>query len=398
HATLAKRLETASAMSMKGAVLMTGGKMTTCELALVSNKLAFIAANCLAFQPNSTVLDTSHQYQVMVSDGGKNSVGTFSVESTQVHPKYDPATFANNIALMTFDGGNETLWKNYISVNPSDWKKEFYVKHPLTDNMEWDTPLVQESSAEAPADCAGASPVYAVNNRDFVCTDVVAAGASQDGKKCVTPYGTVYGVGDTNLAIAGIYSHSVVLGDDMCGDAVVYSYYTLLSNFLQWGGSVANSTIYLYADDTSYIINNNPGYSMNNPQGNATISGLLMGGDLNTDQGVHVGPSSSSEEEPSSTEASSSMSEEEPISDEPVSEEPTSEDPSSSSGASEETPKKKSNLTTIIIIAAAVVVVLLIVGIIVWRKCKKRQTPANYTTQHNGYNDGIGRQDYYDEY
>ncbi|KAJ2303280.1 serine-type endopeptidase activity protein [Coemansia sp. Cherry 401B] len=383
--TFVKRLDTSSVMGMKGAVLVKNGSPTTCELALVSNKLAFVAANCLDYQPNSNILDTSSTYQVVVSDGGTGNVGTFKVASTQAHPKYNPGTFANNVAIMRFDGGDDVQWKNYIAANPSDWKNEFYVQRTYSGNT-WAMPQVQQSSGAAPSECSAASPIYAANTVDFMCTDKFTTSA-KNGTNCPMPFGTVYGVDDPDLAVAALYSHSVVVGDSLCGSTAVYSYYTVLSNFLEWGGAVAGSTIYLYTADMSYVNNNDPNYTMKDPTGDATISGLLIGGDLNSNQGVPVGPSSSSSvDEPTSTSAPS------------IASASAAEEPSSSPEATTEEPKKKSNLTTILIIVAAVILLLAIIGYLLYRKFKKRPTPTNMTTQYNNHNYAVGNQDYAPEY
>ncbi|KAI9481741.1 hypothetical protein LPJ78_004842 [Coemansia sp. RSA 989] len=384
--TVVKRLETSSVLGMKGGILVKNGTPTTCELALVSNKLAFVAANCLEYKPNSNILDDSASYQVMVSDGGTGNVGTFSVESTEAHPKYNPITFANNVAIVKFSGGNDVQWKNYIAANPSDWSNEFYVKRSVSGGS-WAMPQIQDSTGGAPAECGKASPLYASNTKDFMCTNKFTT-TNKDGKTCASPFGTVYGVHDPNLAVAAIYSHSVVVGDSLCDSSTVYSYYTVLSNYLEWGGAVAGSTIYLYTEDMSYINNNDPNYAMVDPSGEPSISGLLVGGDLNSDQGVHIGPSSSSED-PAPTSSSAAA-----ISTVPIAEEPSS----SPEPAAEEEEPKKNHLTTIIIIIAAVLLLLAIIGYILWRKCRKRPAPTNMTTQYNDHQYAMGAQDYAPEY
>ncbi|KAJ2267909.1 hypothetical protein GGH14_005919, partial [Coemansia sp. RSA 370] len=273
-------------------------------------------------------------------------------------------------------------WKNYIAANPNDWKSEFYVKRTIS-GSSWAMPQVQESTGAAPADCANASPIYAANTKDFLCTDKFTT-ATQDGKTCASPFGTVYGVADPDLAVAAIYSHSVVIGDSLCSSTKVYSYYTVLSNFLEWGGAVAGSTIYLYTPDMNYKNNDNPNYVMNDPSGDATISGLQIGGDLNNQQGEQVGPSSI--EKPSSTTIPT------------MSSVPITEQPSQSPEAVEEEPKKKSNLTTIIIIIAAVLLLLPIIGYLLWRKFKRRPAPTNMGTQYNNNQYAVGGQDYAPEY
>ncbi|KAJ2347130.1 hypothetical protein GGH91_001955, partial [Coemansia sp. RSA 2671] len=64
---LLKRLETSAITKQKGAILFANGKPTSCEVALNSNLMGYVAANCLSYMPDGSV-DMSKKYQVMVSD------------------------------------------------------------------------------------------------------------------------------------------------------------------------------------------------------------------------------------------------------------------------------------------------------------------------------------------
>ncbi|KAJ1811689.1 hypothetical protein LPJ60_006701, partial [Coemansia sp. RSA 2675] len=273
---LLKRLETSAITKQKGAILFANGKPTSCEVALNSNLMGYVAANCLSYMPDGSA-DMSKKYQVMVSDGTTTSLGMFDVSSATPHFKYDPATFANNLAFLKFNTGATRLWKNYIGANRADWTSKFFVSRGVNNGSPmpaWNPAQAVVESGDITAQCASASPLFASNTNDFVCTSQVVTTSSA----CALPYSSMYGVRDPDLAVAALYSHSVIIGDGLCKYTQIYNYYTLLSSYLEWGGNVAKATIYLYVADGKYVNNNNPNYSMVTPSGKPT--GLVVGGDL----------------------------------------------------------------------------------------------------------------------
>ncbi|KAJ1662340.1 hypothetical protein IW140_005952 [Coemansia sp. RSA 1813] len=387
-----KRLDTDAVQTMKGALLIKNGDVTTCELALISNKAAFVAANCLDYTDGTNTVDSSTVYQVMISDGNTKTIGRYDVDEVDAHPRYNPKTFANNVALLKYNSDSSVEWKNYIAANPTEWDSEFYVQRTLTTNStssNWNTPNVVQSSGSAPSGCAKASALYAANQVDFLCTTDTVSGSSS--KKCVMPYGSVYGIQGPNLAVAALYSHSLIVGDSLCSNSAVFNYYTVLSNFLEWGGVMAKSTIYLFATDQSYINNNKANYTMTNPTGSASVSGVIVGGDL------YAIP----EESPSESSSSASSNSSEPTSstEEPESSPSTSEDhESSSSDDASEASNGKSSSSHIATILIIVGVVLLVIGLIIfflWRRNKKRKAAraAHEQYQANMYNNDFGAGD-----
>ncbi|KAJ2551771.1 hypothetical protein EV175_003566, partial [Coemansia sp. RSA 1933] len=388
--SLVKRLDTSAIDGMKGALLIKNGGVTTCELALISNKAAFVAANCLDYTDGTNTVDSSTVYQVMISDGNTSTIGTYSVDTVDAHPRYNPETYANNVALLLFNSDASVEWKNYIAADPSEWDSEFYVQRTLVSNStssKWNGAQVVQASGSAPSGCSTASTLYAANQADFLCTTDTVSDSSS-GANCVMPYGSVYGINGDNLAVAGLYSHSLVVGDSLCSNSAVFNYYTLLSNYLEWGGVMAKSTIYLFAVDQSYVNNDKANYTMANPSGSASVSGVLMGGDL------YAIPEASSSS--SSVESSTSSSATESSTDEPSSSSSESEESSSS----EEGDDGKSGSSHIALILIIVGVVLLVIGIIIfliWRRNKKRKAAraAHEQYQANMYNDNhsIGGQE-----
>ncbi|KAJ1989939.1 hypothetical protein GGI25_004557 [Coemansia spiralis] len=376
--TFVKRLATSSVNGMKGALLVKNGEITTCELALISNKAAFVAANCLNFSKGTNTPDSSTKYQVVISNGNTQNIGSFSVDSVHAHPAYDPETFANNVALLKYNSNAQVEWKNYIAANPSDWNSEFYVYRSLTSNStssSWNTPAVVEASGGAPTGCAKVSTLFATNEVDFLCTTQTTS--SSAGSGCVTPYSIVYGVHNSDLAVAGLYSHSVVVGKSLCQNTAVFNFYTVLSNYLEWGGVVAESTIYLYSADKTYLNNNNSSYVMSDHTDSPSVSGIVIGGDLNNP----VSPSSTSVSSSMSSGTSSTSSTGTSASAPTSVTVPTS---SPSEAAAAEKSSSSSGLISKVLIGVGVG--LLVIGLIAfyfWRRHKKRKEAQ--TTNHTMY-------------
>ncbi|KAJ2722683.1 hypothetical protein GGI07_003146 [Coemansia sp. Benny D115] len=383
-----KRLETSRVNDMKGAILYKGDKPTTCEVALVSNLVGFVSANCLDYMDGTTSLNAQTTYQVLASSGNTTTMGKYKVDSVVPHPDYNPTTFANNIALLKFNSGATLQTKNYIAANRAEWSSEFFVRRGVVANSAdaWAAPQVVTKSGDSTSGCGSASTLFSSNINDFVCTEQVEV-TNNNGQSCAMPYGSVYGVHDPDLAIAGLYSHSVIVGSEsLCGYKQIFNYYTILSNYLEWGGNTAQATIYLYVTDENYVNNMRSGYKMAEPSGSPSVQGKVVGGDLNS---IAAAPSSS---EASSSPASSAA----PSSDTVASSDaaasssaPTSAGASESASPSaadtsnaspstapnnsqeQQTKSKKSNTTLIIIIIAGVV--LLLIGGGGWYMYRRRQ-------------------------
>ncbi|KAJ2610351.1 hypothetical protein H4S08_003649 [Coemansia sp. RSA 1365] len=96
------------------------------------------------------------------------------------------------------------------------------------------------------------------------------------------PYGSIYGIASDDMAIAGLYSHSVVYGDDTCGGDKEYHYYTVLTNYLKYARSVLGRTPKEFVKDKDglshvrRIIN----YRMKWPTSKNDAGTSMFGGDM----------------------------------------------------------------------------------------------------------------------
>ncbi|KAJ2239168.1 hypothetical protein GGI13_008113 [Coemansia sp. RSA 455] len=365
---LVKRLATTAITGQKGAVLFANGKPTSCEVALVSNLIGYVAANCLSYSADGTV-DMSQNYQVMLSDGTTTSLGMFGVYSATAHFKYDPTTFANNVALLKFNSGGTRQWKNYIGANRADWTSKFYVSRGVANTGGSAMPAWQPAQAvveagDVTSQCAAASPLFASNMNDLLCTTQVITTSSS----CALPYSTIYGVRDPNLAVAGLYSHSVIIGDSLCKYTQIYNYYTLLTSYLEWGGNVAKSTIYLFVADVNYVNNNNPNFSMVVPSGKP--SGLVVGGDLSGNSPKPIPTPTPTSSSTTSTTTSTNTSTTTSTS---SSTSPSSSPTGTSTNSGQNTEKKGINIGIILLIVGLVLLVIAIIAYLLYRRYKKRK-------------------------
>ncbi|KAJ2213828.1 hypothetical protein EV179_003527 [Coemansia sp. RSA 487] len=270
-----------SIASLRTGVLVKNGVQTSCELALIDNKAAFVAANCVTDVNGK--LDTINGYSVYYDDsnvqGNKAASASITSSSITVHPGYSTDTLANNIAILQFNPGQGVSWKNAIAVNSNAWSDTVLARRRLANvkGSQWATPLTESLSASADQ-CSSSSGLYAANTKDFVCSsqESVPLMSSQ----CNIPYGSVYGVQGTNAAIAGLYSFSVVNGGQFCSSSTVTSYYLLLADYISFAQDAIGRDVTL-SFDQGYTLNNIITYSMNqgsfsSPSGTLVLTGNVF--------------------------------------------------------------------------------------------------------------------------
>ncbi|KAJ1858150.1 hypothetical protein LPJ73_001943 [Coemansia sp. RSA 2703] len=290
------------------------------------NTFGFVAANCLDYTDNSAQsIDTSSNYDVAISAGVNGTYGTFRVIKLTPNPKYDPESFANNIAVVQFENGGRPDFVNYIASWRPDWEDLYFVRRTMfnVNTGGWNTPSVTSYSSNADTEgCARASAVFNSNQNDFLCNQLLVP--SIYNSSCSVPFGSVYGVSSPNLAIAALYSHSAVYdsgSDGFCGNDKTYSYYTVMKNYMIWAMNVVGQrTPVFHAGSADYTEPTDPNYSMKIPStADINIAGVsVYGGDIYTlkpkevtiaTPSVSITSSSISSSSSSSATASSSTSE-----------------------------------------------------------------------------------------
>ncbi|KAJ2732063.1 hypothetical protein IW152_004100 [Coemansia sp. BCRC 34962] len=266
----------------KGAILLKNGQQTSCEVALMRNTYGFVAAACIDYMDKEAkTVNQSTIYEVAISGGNQVSYGTVMVSKITPNPRYDPKTFANNLAVVEFPGnGGRYEFVNYIASWRPDWTSMYYVRRSLISSM-WNMPVVvpYSESSEDLSSCARANRLFLSNQKDMMCNKMSTP--SPLNSTCSVPFGSVYGVNGANIAIAALYSHSAIYGDSICGGNV-HNYYTVMENYVHWAMSVLKTRVPVYHSRVAeYTENMNPEYSMTIPGQPSDIDGVkVVGGDI----------------------------------------------------------------------------------------------------------------------
>ncbi|KAJ2237930.1 hypothetical protein H4R99_000652 [Coemansia sp. RSA 1722] len=316
HATeLYKRVSTQDMDSFKGALLLKNGQQTSCEIALMRDTQGLVSANCLDYTDDSAkTVDMNTKYEVAISAGNDGTYGAFKVTKITPNPGYDPASFANNLAVIQFENGGRTQFTNYVASWRPDWKDLYYTRRTLfnSGNGGWNAPIITAySSSSDSSSCSQANKLFSSNQDDFLCNQLSVT--SIYNSSCEIPYGSVYGVNDPNIAIAALYSHSAVYGENnFCGNSKVYNYYTVLAKYMRWAMDVVGKATPVYhSNATDYKEPSDPNYSMSNPSSADTDGVTVVGGDVyNLKTRNAVVPSASEQSDiPDETQSSTPSSE-----------------------------------------------------------------------------------------
>ncbi|KAJ2864163.1 hypothetical protein GGH94_003111 [Coemansia aciculifera] len=265
----------------RGALLVKNGQQTSCEFALIDQRSAFIAASCLDLKPGSTAVEDSTRHEIFFDNakGLKATKSPIPAGDIHVHPNYDPATYANNIAVVIYTMDQKRIWTNAVSVNRDEWTNALFVRRYLESekSMNWRSPTINSGAWGGFAGCATASGIYSSNQRDFVCstdsTPMIAAG------DCRIPFSSVYGIVPSNMAIAALHSHTVVEGTSMCGAKQTFHYYTVLAGYVGFAQKVVGYDIVYFTASGDFSSNIDANYKMQPPAFGIPKGLRLFGGD-----------------------------------------------------------------------------------------------------------------------
>ncbi|KAJ2115683.1 hypothetical protein IW146_002107 [Coemansia sp. RSA 922] len=261
---------------IKGGILVKGGKQTSCGLGLLDNMASFVSANCLDYKDGKVDHDTI--YEVYIDTGYDTIASRAMVQNITVHPKYNPSTMANNVALIEFNLGSGVSWYNYNAIGRKSWTEIVYAQRYIADmnNMAWAAPQIS-SQATSDAKCNSLSPLFDSNKNGTSCNGVLATSPSPDMSNCNVPYQIAYAVIGKGLFPAGIYSYSVVEGGgDLCGNSSkIRNYYTLLDDYLKFANVALNRTVNFYRTENTTVPQPDPSYAMAEPSA-AQPSGVAL--------------------------------------------------------------------------------------------------------------------------
>ncbi|KAJ2903736.1 hypothetical protein GGI21_004392, partial [Coemansia aciculifera] len=85
-------------------VLIVKSIQTSCEVALASDSYGYVAANCLMV--NGNMVGMLSDLQVAVH--GPQLSSLYPITNVTIHPNYDPASLANNIAVVKYKSGKNS--------------------------------------------------------------------------------------------------------------------------------------------------------------------------------------------------------------------------------------------------------------------------------------------------
>ncbi|KAJ2007597.1 hypothetical protein GGI04_000712 [Coemansia thaxteri] len=250
-----------SLSTFRGGVLVKNGRQTACELALIDSSSAFVAASCLDTQPGVS----GTRYEVYFDGAaGKNSGGSAPILSANiyVHPRYDAATYANNVAVVQYAISPQQKWSSSVAANRDEWTNALFVRRYLSDlgSTTWGTPEANTGAWAGDVDCAAASGIYAANQRDFMCS--AESSPIVLSSTCGIPYSSVYGAVSQKMAVAALHSHSVVVGDALCGSQKTLHYYTILAGYLGFAQMVIGKSVKFFTATSGFTPTIDASYAM----------------------------------------------------------------------------------------------------------------------------------------
>ncbi|KAI9467854.1 hypothetical protein BX667DRAFT_503868, partial [Coemansia mojavensis] len=238
----------------KGGVLGKNGKITSCELAVIDNKAAVVAASCLDFVLSNT-LDSKTEYTVYLDGGNDNIRGAYKVENITVHPDYNPDNYANNLAILEFNSNSNVTMQNNIAPVESDykWIEKTYTRELMPNATLEGMHYAYTKYMNVSQMCYTYSDLFKENSKDMTCF-LLPVFSPVNWHNCSISFGSLYGYASNNKAyIISIFSYSVNIGTDPCNDDRSYSYFTVLAPYLGFIKKTLNRDI--KTDESFFKVN-----------------------------------------------------------------------------------------------------------------------------------------------
>ncbi|KAJ2522753.1 hypothetical protein H4217_000540 [Coemansia sp. RSA 1939] len=299
--------------TLKRGILAKNGKLTSCELGVLTNLASVVSADCLDFSTGQNLDSVS--YEVLLDDGIDGIAAKYKVDAVTVHSEYNPTTKANNIAILEYNKGQSITWNNTIAIKREFyWGNMVYSRSSVSDlnSVAWGSNNILDNPPADDSSCNTMSTLYSGNTYDFTCMADTVASPDSYLSPCNIPYGTVYTYIGNTLYLAGFYSYSSVTGqsnDDsnggpLCGTGTVRNYYLMIADWTLFIATrLDTKMLYYYPHDDNNFPDLNVNYALTPPTTSDKAGVSLAGGDYFKDQGSFV---SSTSVEPSSLSSFSS--------------------------------------------------------------------------------------------
>ncbi|KAJ1767990.1 ATP-dependent 3'-5' DNA helicase [Coemansia sp. RSA 1843] len=230
---------------LRPGILANKDGQTACGVIPINKNYAFVAASCFQYSDDGKP-DESLTYQVYLSAIDQSPPKPFDVADITVRTDYDPNTFANNLAIISFDYSNDGELMNDIGSLASEWDQLTYIQQNMTSDLGyWNAPFIYPASAAKDSACSKASSLYKANPNSLVCDEQTRTSVS--GGNCQLPLQFVVGTSANILAVVGLYSYSAISGsseDGFCDSgSTIINYYTNLFNYIPWAAEVTSGNV-----------------------------------------------------------------------------------------------------------------------------------------------------------
>ncbi|KAJ2375100.1 hypothetical protein GGI05_007192, partial [Coemansia sp. RSA 2603] len=284
---MTKRTVTSSNLlnDFRGAVLVLGSLQTSCEVALLDSQNGLIPASCLIYKSTGQA-DNSQDYKIGINDPSSSTSLVYTLDRIDVHPKYNPSTYANNIALIGFNTDRSQSWQAWTAGDRSEWNSIFFTTRAMisVSKKTWNPTKVVSLGLDG--GCASASNLYKSNSDYMLC--VTQAAVSLANSYCDLPYGTAWGIYQPNdLAVGAIYSHSVITSNSLCqATGTRYHLYTLIEPYLPWASKIAGETFNMFTLN-SYTSSFTRSFGMTSVSGSSISGSKIVTGDYYPMQRVY---------------------------------------------------------------------------------------------------------------
>ncbi|KAJ2724248.1 hypothetical protein GGI07_002118 [Coemansia sp. Benny D115] len=284
-----------------GAMLIKDNRLTSCELAIIDAKAAFVAASCLDLTDEK--LKDDIKYEMIINygqDQGQENARFTIDKAIHVHPQFNPKTLANNIAVVEFNTESSSSQVNTTPSNQTDWNDALYVRRLVTNsanNIWGNSDISQKTSNEAVDGCLDASEIYKANTAAFFCTSILSA-SKLIHSDCQLPYGSVGVSLAGELYTVALHSHTVVDGDTYCGSANKFSYFTILANYVGFASKALGRQVWTLSNYRPIPVSGNgDDYAMNPAAKDSNLNGgSIVVGDTNVISSSTSPPPLSSED------------------------------------------------------------------------------------------------------
>ncbi|KAJ1885459.1 hypothetical protein LPJ81_006902, partial [Coemansia sp. IMI 209127] len=193
---------------------------------------------------------------------------------------FNPTTLENNIAVIQFKNAATDSYVGDVSTQGFAGNTEVFVRRDYDIyQSSWDDPVVYNQDSDD-GDCAAGSPLYAANTGWMSCTSAVTASFASE--YCSVPYGMMYRQDTSNnIVMSSIFSHSVIYGNDMCGESSkVLSYYTMLWPYLGFAVSSLGRGVNVFNQTASSVYTDTAINSMASPKSLSVSGTTVENGDL----------------------------------------------------------------------------------------------------------------------